>query len=52
MATSKHWGDPEQDAYADDDGNILYHDKQGKLRKFKATDVEYQQMYHYHEEDN
>ena len=51
MATSKHWGDPEEDAYADDEGNILYYDKQGKLRKFKATDVEYQQMYHY-DEDN
>ena len=51
MATSKHWGDPEEDAYADDEGNILYYDKQGKLRKFKTTAVEYQQMYHYHEDN-
>jgi hypothetical protein len=51
MATSKHWSDPEEDAYTDDEGNILYYDKQGKLRKFKTTDVEYQQMYHYHEDN-
>lgn len=52
MATSKHWGDPEADEYTDDEGNILYYDRTGRLRKFKSTDVEYQQMYHYHEEDN
>lgn len=52
MPTSKHWSDPEDDAYTDDDGNVIYYDRQGRLRKYKVTDLEYQQQYHYYEEDN
>lgn len=52
MPTSKRWSDPEDNEYTDDEGNILYYDRTGRLRKFKATDIEYQQQYHYHEEDN
>lgn len=52
MASSRSWSTPEDNEYTDDEGNILYHDRTGRLRKFKATDAEYQQMYHYSEEDN
>lgn len=52
MPSSKQWSDPEDNNYADDDGNILYVDRKGKWRKYKHNDLEYQQQYHYHEEDN
>lgn len=52
MPTSKHWSDPEDDVYTDDDNNVIYYDRQGKLRKYKTSDLEYQQQYHYYEEDN
>lgn len=52
MPSSKHWSDPDDDEYTDDEGNILYYDKTGKLRKYKASNLEYQQQYHYYEEDN
>lgn len=52
MPSSKHWSDYEDDAYEDDNGNIVYFDKRGKLRRFKANDPEFQQMYHYYESDN
>lgn len=50
MATSKHWSDPEEDVYTDDDGNVIYFDRQGKLRRFKVDDREYQQQYHYEDD--
>jgi hypothetical protein len=49
MPSSKHWSDPEGDEYLDDDGNVLYYDRTGKLRKYKTSDLEYQQQYHYEE---
>jgi hypothetical protein len=50
MPSSKQWSDPDDDkSYFDDDGNIIYYDRQGKLKKYKATDLEYQQQYHYDE---
>lgn len=52
MPGSKHWGDPDEDEYMDDNGQVLYFDKSGRLRKQRKTDREYQQMYHYYEEDN
>lgn len=52
MPTSRHWSDPEDDLYEDDNGNVIYFDKTGRLRKFKTSDLEYQQQYHYYEEDN
>jgi hypothetical protein len=52
MPTSKHWSEPEDDSYVDDDGNVIYFDKTGKLRRFNTNDREFQQMYHYYEEDN
>lgn len=52
MPGSQHWSDPEDDFYEDDEGKVLYVDKRGKLRKFDVRDREYQQMYHYYEEDN
>lgn len=51
MPGSKHWGQPEDDEYVDDNGNVIYFDRTGKLRKYKKTDTEFQQMYHYYEED-
>jgi hypothetical protein len=54
MPTSRHWQYTEDDdsTYLDDDGNIIYYDRQGKLKKYKATNLEYQQQYHYYETDN
>lgn len=52
MPSSKHWSDPEDDEFYDDEGNVLYVDKQGKWRKFNAKNREFQQQYHYYEEDN
>ena len=49
MPSSKQWSDPDDNEYTDDEGNTLYYDRTGKLRKFKTSDVEYQQMYHYDE---
>lgn len=50
MPGSKYWSDPEDDEYLDDEGNVLYYDRTGKLRKYKTTNVEYQQQYHYEED--
>lgn len=52
MPGSKHWGDPDDDEYTDDDGTVLYVDKSGKLRRQHKSDREFQQMYHYYETDN
>lgn len=52
MPSSKTWSEPDDDdSFYDDDGNIIYFDRTGKLRKFKAKDAEYQQMYHYYEDN-
>lgn len=52
MPTSRHWQytDESEDMYTDDDGNVLYYDRQGKLRRYKSTDREFQQRYHYEED--
>jgi hypothetical protein len=50
MPSSKHWGDPEEDEYMDDEGNVLYYDRTGKLRKYKVSDLEYQQQIHYEDD--
>lgn len=50
MPSSQTWSDPDDDTYTDDDGNILYYDKRGRLRKFNSNDREYQQMYHYEDD--
>lgn len=52
MPSSKHWGDPDEEEFYDDNGNVIYYDRGGRLRKFRTSDLEYQQNYHYHEEDN
>jgi len=52
MPASRTWGDPEDDAYLDDEGNVLYFDRTGKLRRYRTSDLEYQQMHHYYEDDH
>ena len=52
MPSSQNWSQPDDDSYADDEGNIIYYDKRGRLRKFNHNDREYQQMYHYSEDDH
>lgn len=50
MASSRHWSEPDDDEYTDDEGNVLYYDRTGKLRKYKTSDTEYQQQYHYEDD--
>lgn len=50
MPGSKHWSDPEEDMYEDDNGNVVYYDRTGKLRKYRKNDAEFQQMYHYEDD--
>lgn len=50
MPASQSWSDPDEDSYLDDDGNVIYFDRTGRLRKFKTSDREYQQMYHYEDD--
>lgn len=50
MPSSKRWGDPDEDEYTDDEGNVLYYDRSGRLRKYKTSDVEYHQQVHYEDD--
>lgn len=52
MVNSQNWSTPNDDEYTDDDGNVVYYDRQGKLKRYKSSDLEFQQMYHYQENDN
>lgn len=50
MPSSQNWSAPDDDLYTDDEGNVLYYDKRGRLRRTGVDDREYQQMYHYEDD--